>query len=64
MPLATVCEVVPVIVVGTPKLPQPPPLNVAVWIVSVELARPEAVAVCVSVKSVRLLIASVVPLFR
>ncbi len=49
MPLATVWLVVPLIVLGAPKLPQLLAVSVADWIVSVELARPEAVAVWVSV---------------
>ncbi len=49
MPLATVCDVVPVIVAGAPYALQLLPESVPVCIVSVELARPDAVAVWVSV---------------
>ena len=42
-------------------MPQLLPVSVADWMVSVELLRPDSVALCVSLKSVRLLIVSVVP---
>ena len=60
MPLATVCDVVPLIVLGAPKEPQLLAESVADWIVSVDEAMPEPP----SVKSVRLLIVSVVPAVR
>ncbi len=52
------------IVAGAPYAEHALPDSVPVCIVNVEVARPEAVAVCVSVKSVRESIVSVVPLFR
>ena len=58
MPLATVCDVVPVIVVALPYVPHVLPVSVADLIVSVDVPIPELA----SVKSVRLLIVSVVPL--
>ena len=49
MPLATVWLVVPVIVAGAPYALQLLAESVPVCMVSVELASPDAVAVCVSV---------------